>query len=164
MIQRVFFVGFFFVIPNIVFGFDTGIILGQSHLYSLTAPNGWVLDNQSGRKNNLHAVFYPVGKSWDSSTAVMYANVVVKDKNQKNVKEVISNSLKNFKKQAQNKEVKVKDFETIKLGNKNVVIKKWLNPTSVNNNYELVAYIEESKVIVLLVLTSRNKKEFTKSI
>ena len=164
MIRKLFFLAVFFIVPYNVFAFNAGIILGNSHLYSLIAPKGWVLDNQSGRKNNLHAVFYPKGGSWDSSTAVMYANVVIKGKNQKNVKEVISNSLKDFKKHSKNKEVKVKDFETIKVGDKNIVIKKWLNHTSLNNNYELVAYIEEAKVIVLLVLTSRDKTEFNQSI
>ena len=36
----------------------TGIIYGKNHVFSLTAPDGWVLDNTSGIKQGLYAVFY----------------------------------------------------------------------------------------------------------
>ena len=33
-----------------------------------------------------------------------------------------------------------------------------------NRNHEAVAYIDEAKVIVLMVVTSRNKEEYSKSL
>lgn len=142
-----------------VFANDAGIIWGQGHLYSLKSPKGWVLDNVSGKRRGLHAVFYPVGGSWANSKAVMYANVAVKESGQNNIKELIDYSLVTLKAKSPN--VKVKDLETVTVGEKTVVIKEWLNNM---NNHEAVAYIEESKVIVLLVLTSQDKSEYTKSL
>ena len=37
--------------------FKGGIIFGKDHAYVLTAPKGWVLDNQSGVDQGIHAVF-----------------------------------------------------------------------------------------------------------
>ncbi len=141
-----------------VFANDSGIIWGQGHLYSLKPPKGWKLDNVSGNKRGLPAVFYPVGGSWANSKAVMYANVAGKKSGQNNIKELIDNYLVTLKAKSPN--VKVKDLETVTVGEKTVVIKEWLNNM---NNHEAVAYIEESKVIVLLVLTSQDKFEYTKS-
>ncbi len=42
---------------------NTGLIYGHNHSYFLTAPSGWVIDNESGREENLMAVFYPKGES-----------------------------------------------------------------------------------------------------
>src|SRR4030088_993829 len=53
---------------------NSGIIYGQDHVFVLTAPKGWVLDNKSGVSQGLQAVFYPEGSSWKSGTVVMYAN------------------------------------------------------------------------------------------
>ena len=45
-------------------GANSGIIYGENHAFTLTAPTGWVLDNTSGAKQGLQAVFYPEGSSW----------------------------------------------------------------------------------------------------
>jgi len=50
---------------------NTGIIYGTDHAYSLTAPEGWVLDNSSGVVQGLYAVFYKQGESWDKAETVM---------------------------------------------------------------------------------------------
>ena len=163
-IQKIFFLGFLLITPYSVLSSNIGFIWGKSHLYSLTAPKGWVLDNISGKQKNLHAVFHPEGSSWAHSTTAMYANTSIKEEGKNNINELINYTLNQFKKSPNNKKTEVKNFETIKLNGKDIVIKEWLNHTTLSNNYELTAYIEESKVIVILVLTSRDKKEFTKSI
>ncbi len=57
---------------------NSGIVYGDNHAFALSAPPGWVLDNESGVSQGLHAVFYPAGSSWSDSQVVMYANVVQK--------------------------------------------------------------------------------------
>ncbi|PIP95171.1 MAG: hypothetical protein COW00_12670 [Bdellovibrio sp. CG12_big_fil_rev_8_21_14_0_65_39_13] len=142
-----------------IFANDTGIIWGQSHLFSLKAPKGWVLDNVSGRNNGLHAVFHPIGGSWANSKAVMYANVALKRTGQNNIDELVNFNLNEMKPKSPN--IKVRDLETITANNKKIILKEWLNNMG---NHEVVAYVEESKVIVLMVLTSRDEEEYTKSI
>lgn len=58
--------------------FASGIVYGKGGAFFLEAPQGWVLDNESGAKQNLHAVFYPKGSTWRDSKVVMYAFSVLK--------------------------------------------------------------------------------------
>ncbi len=48
-----------------------GIVYGENFWFIVKAPDGWVLDNNSGINQGLHAVFYPRGSSWDTATTVM---------------------------------------------------------------------------------------------
>lgn len=57
---------------------QSGIIYGDDHAYSVTAPKGWVLDNQVWADQGVFAVFYPKGSSvqgdWVAYTQVMGLN------------------------------------------------------------------------------------------
>ena len=57
---------------------QSGIIYGDDHAYSLTAPKGWVLDNQVWADRGVFAVFYPKGSSvqgnWIAYSRVMDLN------------------------------------------------------------------------------------------
>src|SRR5688572_704559 len=93
-------------------GGSSGIIYGENHAFTLTAPKGWVLDNTSGRSQGLQAVFYPEGSSWQKGAVVMYANVYQK----RNVKEeslekVIEGDVAEYNKRSA--ELKVIDAEPI---------------------------------------------------
>ena len=148
-------------------GGDSGIIYGENHAFTLTAPSGWVLDNTSGKRQGLQVVFYPEGSSWKNGAAVMYANVYQK----KNVKEeslekVIAGDVDEYKKRSA--ELKVTDAEPIltagdvRVKDKKAVIKYFTGDE--NGNHEAVAYIDEGKVVVMLVLTARSKKDFESSL
>ena len=50
-----------------------GILYGSDHAFALRAPNGWMLDNESGVEQGLYAVFYPKGTNWRDSVVVAYA-------------------------------------------------------------------------------------------
>src|SRR5690242_8275052 len=49
-----------------------GIVYGKDHVFSFKAPKGWVLDNENGVNQGLHAVFYPKDSSWKDSKVVAY--------------------------------------------------------------------------------------------
>jgi hypothetical protein len=72
---------FFVILLTSAFLFDQenhiGALHGEDHVYTLQAPKGWILDNQSGTGQGLHAVFYKVGGSWGKSPVVMYTNVLM---------------------------------------------------------------------------------------
>ncbi|MBS1766851.1 MAG: hypothetical protein JST05_05535 [Acidobacteria bacterium] len=57
---------------------QSGIIYGDDHAYALTAPKGWVLDNQVWADQGIFAVFYPKGSSakgnWVAYSRVMDLN------------------------------------------------------------------------------------------
>ncbi|MFX0202900.1 MAG: hypothetical protein ACFFCW_42900, partial [Candidatus Hodarchaeota archaeon] len=56
----------------------TGMLFGEDHAFSVTAISGWVLDNQSGVRQGLHMVFYPVGRTWADSPVIIYGRAVSK--------------------------------------------------------------------------------------
>lgn len=138
----------------------TGIIYGRDHAYMLTAPKDWVMDNQSGVSQGLHAVFYPKGSSWGKGIVVLYTNVLGKANEKQSLQDLIDGDVRGFKQNSPN--LKIEDGETIALEKgKSAVIKNFSNDA--NGNYESVAYINEPKVAVIIVLSSRSKKDYETS-
>ena len=52
-----------------------GIVYGPKAGFNITAPEGWVLDNEAGKGQDLPCVLYPKGSSWADAKTVMYAKV-----------------------------------------------------------------------------------------
>ena len=141
---------------------NSGIIYGKNHAYTLTAPKGWVLDNKSGVNQGLHAVFYPQGSSWGDGVAVMYANVWQKENEKQTVQDIIDGDIQKFKENVPY--LKVENAEAVKLEKDKTAIIKYFTSEAKGQNYEAIAYINEEKLAVLIVLTSRTKKDFESSL
>ena len=92
----------YFLLFVLVYGQEksnSGIIDGKNHAFALTAPDGWVLDNKSGVKQGIYAVFYKKGGSWEKSESVMYANTAsLESGEQKSLDELIRYDIEHFKK------------------------------------------------------------------
>src|SRR5215212_8811361 len=52
-----------------------GIVYGPKGAFTISAPEGWVLDNESGVQQGLPCVLYPKGESWAEARTVMYAKI-----------------------------------------------------------------------------------------
>lgn len=139
--------------------FKGGIIYGKDHAYGLSAPQGWVLDNQSGVNQGIHAVFYPEGGSWAESKAVMYSRI--NDKTDKTLQDVIDADLKHMGQDAPNYKIVDKESVTCTQGAKANI--KFLSGDKFNT-FEAVAYIEEPKKVITIVLTSRDEENFKPSV
>ncbi|HEX6160622.1 MAG TPA: hypothetical protein VF111_10680 [Thermoanaerobaculia bacterium] len=134
----------------------TGIVYGEHHAFSITAPEGWVLDNTSGREQDLHAVFYEEGSSWAKAETVMYANTAVKVPGARTLDELLAYDEAQFRKRSAKLRVTVaKDIRT-KSGTSTV--RRFEG--DVYGNYEAVAYIDEKKTVVMLVLSARTEAGF----
>ncbi|HEY0324204.1 MAG TPA: hypothetical protein VGC66_24875 [Pyrinomonadaceae bacterium] len=139
-----------------------GLIYGVDHVFALAAPSGWVLDNTSGVSQGLHAVFYPKGASWADSKMVMYANTVHKEKSGlKTLKAVIDDDVKNFRKYALEAEITDEPNLTTK-DKKQAVVKYFYDKE--HGNFEEVAFIDESKIVVVLVLSARTRKDYEEAL
>lgn len=147
-------------IPNDSLDMNSGIVYGKDHAFSITAPKGWVLDNQSGVNQGLHAVFYPKEGSWDKLVSVMYVNTTHKDvEGNETIEKLISHDVSQFKKNSPS--IEIEDSPSIvTFDNKEVIIKKFFD----DKNYEAVGYLDEKKIIVILVLTSRDEQDFEESL
>jgi hypothetical protein len=49
-----------------------GIVNGPKAAFNIAAPDGWVLDTESGKHQDLPCVLYPKGSSWSDAKTVMY--------------------------------------------------------------------------------------------
>jgi hypothetical protein len=137
----------------------TGILFGDHHAFSLTAPQGWVLDNESGVSQGLHAVFYPAGGSWEKSPAVMYGNGFDKDTTaHESLQKFIADDSLRFR--GYSSKLTISELPPVK--NKNGDSFKILQYFS--DNYEAVAYIEEIESFSIVVLTARDKESYEKSL
>ena len=139
-----------------------GVILFRPDIkFILKEPEGWVLDTQSGAGSAVEAVLYPKGSSWEKAVAVMYARVVHKNETQRTVEKVIVNDVEDFMKQS--KDSTVSDSPSLPTRDKKQARVKVFYD-AVNKNYESVAFIDNSKVVVVIALSSRTKDEYEKSL
>jgi len=141
---------------------NSGIVYGADHAFTVVAPKGWVLDNQAGVKEGLHAVFYPFGSSWAKSTRVMYANTASKKvKGQETLAELMRYDVENFRK-------KFPKLATEDIGTWETKAKEKARVINFTNEdpelFEAVAYIDAPTVIVVFVLSADSQKEFEDSL
>ena len=141
-------------------GTDGTIFLGPSYAFVLKEPTGWVIDSQTAKPQHLEAVLYREGSSWKDAVAVMYARVIYKDKIQNTVEKVITDDVTDFLKL--NQESTVTDSPPLQTRFKNEAISKVFYDAA-NKNYEIVTFIDEPKVVVILALSSRNKGELDRA-
>ncbi len=139
---------------------NSGILYGPNFSYLLSAPKGWILDNQSGVSQGLSAVFYPHGSSWSKGVTVMYTRVVKKNDGQ-TLSDIIKDDIDGFK--IESPTLKVADAKTIDLGKGKTAITKYFSNDS-HGNHEALAYIDEAKSVVLIVLTAKTKNDFDSSL
>jgi hypothetical protein len=133
----------------------TGLLYGHNNAYYLTAPAGWVMDNESGKELGLTAVLYPKGSSWDTAKTVMYTTFASFDTTkQETLKQFISNDSIQFRAVSPHASIKVQ--KSIKMG-KNKTIPVYSYNDAEKGNYDLIAYIEEKKGVVMIVISSMDK-------
>jgi len=140
---------------------DGSIFVGRSFSFVLKEPNGWTMDIETARSQGLQVVLYPDGSSWKNAAAVMYARVIDKDEDQSTIDKVISNDVADFMKLS--KESTVSDSPPLETRDKSKSISKVFYDAA-NKNYETVTFIDGSKVVVILALSSRQKTEYDKAL
>ena len=59
--------------------FPTGIVHGPKAAFKISAPKGWVVDNEAGVQQGFHCVLYPADSTWADADAVMYAKIASTD-------------------------------------------------------------------------------------
>jgi len=130
------------------------VIYGQKHAFTLSAPQGWVLDSTAGKSDGLQAVFYPKGGSWADSEAVMYVNTSPRQGDPpETLKSLIQKDVDEFKGAV------VTNLAGLPLAGGRLAIVRQFTAKE-GGNIEAVAYLEEKTVFVMLVLSSRNQAAF----
>lgn len=139
----------------------TAIIYGNDNSFVVKAPKGWILDTKSGLSSGLTAVFYPKGSSWEKGVTVMYCNSASKKvKGNETLQQIMDFDIGRFKNEQGGE---INDGGKVTTSDSNTAFIKYFYDKK-NKNYEAVAYIDESNVVVFLVISSKDKDDFGKSI
>ena len=134
---------------------ETGVFYLKDTAISLTAPKGWVLDEEAGRPR-FQGVFYPVGSTWATSETVMYVNTLARSI-EPNLEAFIAEDV--AQERAESPSLQVRAGEPIRLSDgKSARVNlltgdKW-------GNIESVAYIDTPSDYVAIVLTSKTEAAY----
>lgn len=128
------------------------LLYGANYLFKLTTPPGWVVDTQSGKEHGIDAVFYPPGGSaegsiaayprvWQKGTALSLSDVLAQDVVQ--YRQALPDAA-----YVEVPDLQISDGRTAK-------VRRF---TAANGSmHELVAYIDEPLVVVVVVMRASDE-------
>jgi len=128
------------------------VIEGDNHMFMVSAPDGWVLDDTAGMGSRIRCVFYPKGQKWATAATVMYVNPLHGyGAKARTVSALIAEDEKSFRQRSPRG--KVTEGGTIQTtGKKTAVVRYFSNDGG--PAHEAVAYVPEAELVMLLVLGS----------
>ena len=132
-----------------------GIVYGPKAAFNIGAPDGWVLDNESGANQGLPYVLYPKGESWADARTVMYAKIA--GTKFEDVHAFVAFAIKGMEK------THGKPKENIASGKTADGRDYFINEYPATKNYsqwERVAYIQLPKAVAYIVLSSRDEASY----
>lgn len=136
-----------------------GMVYGKDHFLSICAPKGWTFDDSVLAKDGIYATFYRTEFTYREALArhtIMYANVVLKEKGQQDTSEMMKLDAQKTKRDSPN--VVIQRGNPIVISNDRdkstirVPVQSFLN--DYQGGYESVAYVENDKTIVMIVISS----------
>jgi hypothetical protein len=134
------------------------VIEGDNHLFMISAPEGWVLDDTSGMGSRIRCVLYRRGEQWSTAATVMYVNPLHGyGAKARTVSALIAEDEKSFRQRSPRG--KVTEGGTIQTtGKKTAVVRYFSNDGG--PAHEAVAYVPEAELVMLLVLSSKTPGGF----
>lgn len=130
------------------------IVYSEGGAFMIQGPKSWIADSETGQRLGICCVFYPKGSTWDDAETVIYPNIATKADGQKTLKEFMENDLSDFRQN--NPSMKYEDGPDISLKNNRVAKVRFFYGVNKGSS-EAIAYIDEEKVIALVVVSSRTQ-------
>ncbi len=136
----------------------TVILESDGGSFAIEGPKGWIADRKVGHRLGVCCIYYEKG-SWDTAETILYPNIVTKGPGRATLQEVMDKDLAKFRKENpgmtyvdgdipfNGRTAKVRYFHGVNQGSS-----------------EAVAYIDEEKIIALVVLSSKTEKGLLKSV
>src|SRR5437773_7393978 len=134
-----------------------GIVHGPKASFNISAPEGWVLDNESGKGQDMPCVLYPKGESWSNAKTVMYAKVA--SPQWEGVNAFVAWAIKEMKAKHGTPKEKIASGKT-KDGH-DYFINEY-PATKTYSQWERVGYVQLPQGVAFIVLTSRDKASYQK--
>jgi hypothetical protein len=132
-----------------------GIVYGAEAAFDIAAPDGWVLDNESGQQQGQPCVLYPKGESWANGRTVMYADMAdVEDVNAFVAKAIREMARKHGKPKEKIAAGKTKDGRAYFINE--------YPATKSYSQWERVGYVQLPHGVAYIVLSSGDKASYEK--
>ena len=136
-----------------------GIVYGPKAAFNLGAPEGWVLDNESGASQGLPCVLYPKGSSWQDAKTIMYAKIAGTEF--EDVNAFVTKAIKEMKKTHGAPKEKIAAGKT---GDGHAYFINEYPATKTYSQWERVAYVQLPKAVAYIVLSSRDEASYRKDL
>src|SRR5438034_8890816 len=136
-----------------------GIVRGPKAGFNVSAPEGWVVDNEAGVNQGLPCVLYPKSSSWRDAKTVMYANIA--SPKWEGVNAFVATAIKEMKAKHGTPKEKIASGKT-KDGHD-----YFINEYPATKNYsqwERVGYVQLPQGVAYIVLTSRDQASYQKDL
>src|SRR5437762_6970731 len=134
-----------------------GIVNGPKAGFNIAAPDGWVLDTESGKHQDLPCVLYPKSSSWADAKTVMYAKVA--SPQWEGVSAFVAWAIQGMKAKHGTPKEKIASGKT-KDGH-DYFINEY-PATKTYSQWERVGYIQLPQAVAYIVLSSRDKTSYQK--
>src|SRR5947207_8798196 len=134
-----------------------GIVYGPKAAFNISAPEGWVLDNESGVDQGMPCVLYPKDSSWSNAKTVMYAKIA--STQFEDVNAFVAMAIKEMKKTHGAPKEKIASGKT-KDGH-DYFINEY-PATKSYSQWERVAYVQLPRAVAYIVLSSRDEASYRK--
>src|SRR5438132_296861 len=134
-----------------------GIAYGPKAAFNISAPEGWVLDNESGVEQGLPCVLYPKGESWADARTVIYAKIAGTD--YEDAEKFVQVAIKQMHSKHGKPKEKINKGTT---GNGQSFFVNEYPATKTYSQWERVAYIQLPKAVAYIVLSSRDEASYRK--
>jgi hypothetical protein len=134
-----------------------GIVNGPKAGFNVTAPEGWVLDTEMGKHQDLPCVLYPKSSSWADAKTVMYAKVA--SPQWEGVNAFVAWAIQGMKEKRGMPKEKIASGKT-KDGHD-----YFINEYPATKNYsqwERVGYVQLPQAVAYIVLSSRDQASYQK--
>jgi tetratricopeptide (TPR) repeat protein len=137
--------------------YPAGIVHGPKAGFNISAPEGWVVDNEAGVNQGMPCVLYPKGSSWADAKTVMYANLAGSE--WEGVDAFVTMAIQEMKAKHGTPKERIASGKT-KDGH-DYFINEY-PATKTYSQWERVGYIQLPQGVAFIVLTSRDKTSYQK--
>lgn len=144
----------------LVFGEETppgGLVHGPKAGFNINAPEGWVLDTEAGKEQDLPCVLYPKGSSWADAKTAIYANVAGPE--WEGVNAFVAMAIKEMKAKHGMPKEKIASGKT--KDGRDYFINEY-PATKTYSQWERVGYVQLPQGVAYIVLTSRDQPTYQK--
>jgi len=132
-----------------------GIVYGPKAAFNINAPNGWVLDNESGSNQGLACVLYPKGESWADAKTIIYAKIAGTQFEEVNA--FVAIAIKEMKAKHGTPKEKIASGKT--QDGHDYFINEY-PATKTYSQWERVAYVQLPHAVAYIVLSSRDRASY----